>query len=1054
MRIGLFSALRWTGIVCLLLLSIRTTLLGQQSNSGRASVETVPASRAAAQAQPGEAASAQEAVPRLIRFNGALQDLAGKPITGPVDVTFSLYSEQTGGSPLWFETQTVEADSLGHYNVLLGAMTPAGVPMELFTGGEARWLGVQVSNLPEQPRVLLVSVPYAMKAGDAETLGGRPASEYQLNPQAETSSRAARRNGKTTTRESATSSSTASKSQRITSSTITATPNYIPVFTNSDGSMNNSVMYQNGTNLGIGTTTASYGLDINANVIGVGTTTPKPGFGGSLRFRDDTGTPHWLFGMPGSSGATKFRISDLVTNREVFGIEGGAPAGSLYVNSAGNLGVGTNAPIYALDVNGNAFGLGTKTPHAGWAGTMRFRDDSGTPHWLFGMPNSTGATTFHISDLINNREIFVMETGAPADTLYLRASGNVGIGTATPSYGLDINSNVIAVGTTTPKPGFGGALRFRDDTGTPRWLFGLLGAAGATTFNVSDMINHNQPFIVQAGAPTNSFVLTPGGVGVGTAAPTHALDVVGDVHFTGAITGNGSGLTNVTASNATSLGGAPAANYARLDATLNTFVGDQTVLGNMTLGTTNTPVSLTLNGTVNGWQIVPYQSVACTVFNSPSTCVSSNVLGGYTGLGGKNSVVSRGGKIIRSTATGANLLYGGPDPSTDFLVGATISGGGGAAGTTSYANEVSNHFGTVGGGAWNVAGDGIGATSGNCCQLVGGGYRNTATNNAATVSGGASNTAGGAYSTVGGGGGPWGQGNNAEGTYSTVAGGTNNDAHGLGATVGGGSTNVAYDNYDTVPGGYKNQATGKYSFAAGCQANAGNPGSFVWSGYDGSNCTTVNSSASGQFLALAPGGFILYSGTGLTTGVSLAAGSGTWSSLSDRHAKRDFEKVDGADLLSKLNEIPMTTWNYNSQQPSVRHLGPMAQDLYAAFHLGEDDRHIDDIDGQGVALAGVQALYRLSLQKDEQIHKQQEQIRALTQSVAAKDGRVDMLAKRNEQLAKEIEQLRQAQIEMAVVVSRLAGPATTTTATSGRKQSTGHSAAPGSADKLVARTKF
>lgn len=66
--------------------------------------------------------------------------------------------------------------------MLLGASHPDGLPPDLFNTGAARWLGVQVQVLgaPEQPRILLVSVPYAMKAGDAETLGGKPLSSFVL----------------------------------------------------------------------------------------------------------------------------------------------------------------------------------------------------------------------------------------------------------------------------------------------------------------------------------------------------------------------------------------------------------------------------------------------------------------------------------------------------------------------------------------------------------------------------------------------------------------------------------------------------------------------------------------------------------------------------------------------------------------------------------------------------------------------------------------------------------------------------------------------------------
>jgi hypothetical protein len=135
----------------------------------------------AAGPQANEAGS-EAIVPRLMKFSGVLQDTAGKPLTGTVDVTFSLYNTEAGGNPLWYETQSVEADELGRYTALLGAMHANGLPIDLFTSGEVRWLGIQVGTEAEQqPRVLLVSVPYALKAGDAETLGGKPASAFMLS---------------------------------------------------------------------------------------------------------------------------------------------------------------------------------------------------------------------------------------------------------------------------------------------------------------------------------------------------------------------------------------------------------------------------------------------------------------------------------------------------------------------------------------------------------------------------------------------------------------------------------------------------------------------------------------------------------------------------------------------------------------------------------------------------------------------------------------------------------------------------------------------------------
>jgi hypothetical protein len=119
-------------------------------------------------------------VPQLVNFSGKAVDAQGKTISGVAGVTFAIYTEQSGGSPLWLETQSIQADAKGNYTAQLGATKAEGLPLALFTSGEARWLGVTVNGGQEQPRVLLLSVPYALKAADAQTLGGLPASAFML----------------------------------------------------------------------------------------------------------------------------------------------------------------------------------------------------------------------------------------------------------------------------------------------------------------------------------------------------------------------------------------------------------------------------------------------------------------------------------------------------------------------------------------------------------------------------------------------------------------------------------------------------------------------------------------------------------------------------------------------------------------------------------------------------------------------------------------------------------------------------------------------------------
>ncbi|MGC9952590.1 MAG: hypothetical protein ABSF64_40160 [Bryobacteraceae bacterium] len=84
-------------------------------------------------------------MPRLVKFSGTLTDGGGKPISGVVGLTFSLYQEREGGAPIWMETQNVQAAANGDYTALLGSTRNEGIPAEAFGSGE-RWLGIQAQG--------------------------------------------------------------------------------------------------------------------------------------------------------------------------------------------------------------------------------------------------------------------------------------------------------------------------------------------------------------------------------------------------------------------------------------------------------------------------------------------------------------------------------------------------------------------------------------------------------------------------------------------------------------------------------------------------------------------------------------------------------------------------------------------------------------------------------------------------------------------------------------------------------------------------------------------
>ena len=205
------------------------------------------------------AASAPTAVPPLIPYTGVVNTIADQRSPANAGVTFQIYKDEVGGEALWTETQTVAVDSTGHYKVQLGAANPNGLPSDLFASGEARWLEVQVAGEAPQPRVLLVSVPYALKAADAATLGGLPPSAFAL---ARTASEAG-------------AAVSPAIMPNVTSNVTTTggTLGFVPKFSGTSSVVDSPIFVGSTGAVGIGTTTPTATLTLDGTMTVTGTST-------------------------------------------------------------------------------------------------------------------------------------------------------------------------------------------------------------------------------------------------------------------------------------------------------------------------------------------------------------------------------------------------------------------------------------------------------------------------------------------------------------------------------------------------------------------------------------------------------------------------------------------------------------------------------------------------------------------------------------------------------------------------------------------------------------
>ncbi len=146
---------------------------------------------------------------------------------------------------------------------------------------------------------------------------------------------------------------------------------------------------------------------------------------------------------------------------------------------------------------------------------------------------------------------------------------------------------------------------------------------------------------------------------------------------------------------------------------------------------------------------------------------------------------------------------------------------------------------------------------------------------------------------------------------------------------------------------------------------------------DGSEPFSIGMSNSANFLV--SNGFRIWTDNPVSSniGVRVVAGGTSWISLCDSTTKMNRTHTDGHDVLDKISDMPIDQWNYKHQPNGPRHIGPMAQDFWSAFHLGTDSLGIETIDADGVLFAAVKELISRCNQLENQNITLQKQIQSL-----------------------------------------------------------------------------
>ena len=330
------------------------------------------------------AARGEQSTTRLLPVSAVLTDAGGQPRKGAAVVTFGLFDAQQDGTLLWTEVQEVHADDRGRFSAYLGAASP--VPQEVFSNEQARWLSIGVDGR-ELPRIMLVAVPYALRAADAETLGGKPLSSFLL----------AGPDGKVRTSDGVAAeplidgSGTPGQLAKFITSTVVA----------------NSIITESATNR-----------------IGIGTTDPT-----------ESGALDSRVTIRGSDGATALAVSN----------QNGVPRFALNINGDGSWitfdrATGNFQPGIAQ--RGGRVGISTTDPTGSGVVDSKFTVRNLDNNTGIAVLNEANARRFALNTLSTGAWLAYDGAGGVWRPGLSQHNGNVGIGTTAPTQKLEVNGNV------------------------------------------------------------------------------------------------------------------------------------------------------------------------------------------------------------------------------------------------------------------------------------------------------------------------------------------------------------------------------------------------------------------------------------------------------------------------------------------------------------------------------------------------------------------------------------------------------------------------------------